>query len=622
MESPERYESDGFLGRVLDEKYQIERVLGRGGMGRVYLARHVGTGRPVAVKVILAGLQSPEAEARFRREAQAAGSIRHPNVVDVTDFGVTRDDAIPRTAYLVMEYLEGRTLKQLLADEKRLPLASAVDVVEQIALALEEAHRRAIVHRDLKPDNIWLVPDARGGFVVKVLDFGVAALVGSGTRRDGAVGSAAGGAAPETRAAADAAVAETVGPNPHTAATVTGADPGVLPTSSAGETTEASTRDMSAQKLTVMGSMIGTPAYMSPEQCRGEPVDVRSDLYSLGLVAFEILTGTRPFEGSLTEVLRKHGSEVPPRADAVRPEIGAKVADAIARSLAKDPAKRHPSASAFAGSLRVAAEGATVTLRRAVSLYSDRLDQFLSILFRACRPLVPLGVVLLIVASSLLAISATPVLRGRALRATLVNGVMLCSVMGLLLWTVITLWSHALFAFVVDELRVRSLGNLRYDSIVGRLAGRIGVSLSAGFWARTVRLTSFYFRCEGHAPVGSGDLAFLVAALEGSDPKAGGDRCRLLAPAVRKTYSSVRVSIFLGMFLIPSVEVACVLSLIRAIGLSMPRLLPMLLFALFLPLNAFWVTPIFSIALALVYFRSRQAVGEDVPLGALVSTRL
>jgi eukaryotic-like serine/threonine-protein kinase len=611
---------DVFLGRVLDEKYQIERVLGRGGMGRVYLARHVGTGRPVAVKVILAGLQGPEAEARFRREAQAAGSIRHPNVVDVTDFGVTRDGATPRTAYLVMEYLEGRTLKQLLADEQRLPLAAAVDVVEQIALALEQAHRRSIVHRDLKPDNIWLVPDARGGFVVKVLDFGVAALLGSEIRLGDSAATPVSSAGRAPQAVDGGGTAVTIGASGDIAATAIDPGPGAPSWSASGGPTEL---DASAQKLTLMGSLIGTPAFMSPEQCRGERVDARSDLYSLGLVAFEMLTGRRAFAGaSVAEVVRQHSSEVPPRADAVRPEIPAKVADVIARSLAKDPAARHPSASAFAGSLRVAAEGATVTLRRALSLYSDRLDQLLAILLRDCWPLVAPAFVLLVGALSMLAIPEHFMPRGTAVPVVWRIGVVFWSTIGLLLWMLITLRSHALFAFVVDELRLRPLGELRYDSVAERLARRTGSSASAGFWARAASLTSFYFRCEAHAPVGTGDLAFLVAALESGDPKDAGSRCRLLAPAVRKTYTWVRMSILLSMFLLPLLEVAFVDSLVRLLGLAAPRVLPLLLFTAVLPLNALWVTPIFSIALALVYFRSRQAIGEDVSLGAVVSTRL
>ncbi len=173
-------------GTVLDGKYRIERRLGKGGMGAVYLATHLGTTRPVALKVIVPQLAgNAEFFARFRREAEAAGRLRHPNVVNVTDFGVAlrpgaaagdRDDEI---AYLVMEYLGGQTLAQLLAERGRLPLETVVDVVDQVALALDTAHGLGVVHRDLKPENILLESNRRGGFNVKVLDFGVAKLSGA-----------------------------------------------------------------------------------------------------------------------------------------------------------------------------------------------------------------------------------------------------------------------------------------------------------------------------------------------------------------------------------------------------------------------------------------------------------
>src|ERR1035437_1093596 len=168
---------DPLLGRTLDGKYRIEGRIGRGGMGAVYRATHIGTGRVVAVKVILPQLvQDPEALERFRREARAAGGLRHPNIVDVTDFGTARVDETD-VAYLVMEFLHGKTVRDTLQEQGRLALAVVVDIVEQIALALDEAHRNGIVHRDLKPDNVWLVPDPRGGHAVRVLDFGLAKLL-------------------------------------------------------------------------------------------------------------------------------------------------------------------------------------------------------------------------------------------------------------------------------------------------------------------------------------------------------------------------------------------------------------------------------------------------------------
>src|SRR4029453_3591289 len=169
-------ESDPYIGQVLDEKYQLERLLGRGGMGAVYLATHLGTERYVALKLITPQfMRNEEFVARFKREARAAGRLRHPNVVDVTDFGFAH--AGPGgVAYLVLEYLDGCTLADLLSEEKRLPLEWVVDILEQVCSAVHEAHQQGIVHRDLKPDNIWLEPNRLGSYRVKVLDFGIAKL--------------------------------------------------------------------------------------------------------------------------------------------------------------------------------------------------------------------------------------------------------------------------------------------------------------------------------------------------------------------------------------------------------------------------------------------------------------
>src|SRR6478672_11842672 len=165
-----------YVGEILDDKYRLERLLGQGGMGAVYLATHLGTERYVALKLIAPKfMRNEEFVERFKREARAAGRLRHPNVVDVTDFGfatVTNG----RVAYLVMEYLDGCTLGDVLAEEQRLPLDWVVDILEQVCSAVHEAHQQGIIHRDLKPDNIWLEPNQRGGYTVKVLDFGIAKL--------------------------------------------------------------------------------------------------------------------------------------------------------------------------------------------------------------------------------------------------------------------------------------------------------------------------------------------------------------------------------------------------------------------------------------------------------------
>src|SRR4026208_459984 len=165
-----------YVGEVLDEKYRLEHLLGKGGMGAVYLATHLGTERYVALKLISPQFMRTNAFVeRFKREARAAGRLRHPNVVDVTDFGFARVEA-GQVAYLVMEYLDGCTLGDVLAEEKRLPLEWVADILDQVCSAVHEAHQQGIIHRDLKPDNIWLEPNRLGSYRVKGLEFGIAKL--------------------------------------------------------------------------------------------------------------------------------------------------------------------------------------------------------------------------------------------------------------------------------------------------------------------------------------------------------------------------------------------------------------------------------------------------------------
>src|SRR5262245_14180717 len=169
-------QSTELIGQVLDEKYRIEKELGKGGMGSVYLGTHLGTDRPVAVKVIAPQfMRNDEFVERFKREAKAAGRLHHPNVVNVTDFGFARMGT-DRVAYLVMEYLDGCPLAEVLEEESQLAIPWVCDIIEQTCSAVDAAHRHGIIHRDLKPDNIWLEPNRRGGYRVKVLDFGLAKL--------------------------------------------------------------------------------------------------------------------------------------------------------------------------------------------------------------------------------------------------------------------------------------------------------------------------------------------------------------------------------------------------------------------------------------------------------------
>ena len=294
--------SDPLLGRTLDGKYELLARLGQGGMGTVYRARRVHIGDEVAVKVLHQNYSTEDdALTRFRREAQTAATLRHPNVVTIYDYSETRADAM---AYLVMEFVPGLPLSQYLKNSNRLPLERAVALMHHICAGVGAAHRRQIVHRDLKPDNIIIVPPSSEGETesVKVVDFGIAKL-----------------------------------------------------------------RDLAAtQALTVTGMIIGTPFYMSPEQCRGDELDARSDVYSLGVMFYEMIAGMRPFTAPTpTGVIAKHLTQAPPPLHATL-KIPPQVETVLMRALAKESQVRQADALAFARELEMAFHQAWIG-RKAIS---------------------------------------------------------------------------------------------------------------------------------------------------------------------------------------------------------------------------------------------------------------
>src|SRR5438874_7942621 len=238
--------SDTLIDRIFDKRYVIKRKLGSGGMADVYLAEDQELGRRVALKLLDERHASDEQFVeRFRREAQSAAGLNHPSIVSI--FGRGRAEG---TYYIAMEYLDGRTLKELLVRNGPTPIPIAIDYARQILGALAFAHRNGIVHRDIKPHNIVVGPDGR----LKVTDFGIA--------RAG------------------------------------------------------------VSQMTEAGSIIGTAQYLSPEQARGAAVDQRSDLYSVGVLLYEMLTGTVPFTGdSPVEIAMKHLSDTPRPPSLERPEI-------------------------------------------------------------------------------------------------------------------------------------------------------------------------------------------------------------------------------------------------------------------------------------------------------------
>lgn len=426
--------SGNVVGQTLDDKYKIEKELGRGGMGTVYLATHVGTARPVAVKVIAPDfMEREEFVERFRREARAAGRLRHPNVVNVTDFGFskTNDGTV---AYLVMEYLDGCTLGEILEEENQLPLSWSIDILEQVCSAVHEAHEQGIIHRDLKPDNIWLEPNQRGGYTVKVLDFGIAKLEETnsiGTDRNFSQPTTAtqignkntfadenlptiadkknstiiseaktlaqtandrtisnkqmllseAGTLIQTTDAVDLESGTAILPiaeNPSTE------NIGTKLISAQMETDESALKQVSTAELTRVGAVLGTPLYMSPEQCRGEKLSAQSDIYSLGVIAYQMLSGKTPFAGDFQSVMDSHKDVEPPPLE-VR-KTPKKLKKMIMSALSKDIATRPPTAEAFASKLRANAEGLGELCRRSLVIYSEHLPQFLLVAFLTAIP--------------------------------------------------------------------------------------------------------------------------------------------------------------------------------------------------------------------------------------------
>ncbi|HVS82941.1 MAG TPA: serine/threonine-protein kinase [Pyrinomonadaceae bacterium] len=286
---------DPLIGRVFDGKYRLDEQLGGGGMGTVYRATHLMIERPVAIKVLnqrFVGDQT--AQERFRREARAAGRMHHPNAVTVTDFGTTEDGWL----YIVMELLEGRTLRDLLAHEAPLDPARAVSFMLQACSAVGAAHDANLIHRDLKPANIFIEQRPNMPAVAKVLDFGVAKF----------------------------AVEE------H--------------------------EDDDYKTLTQVGAIIGTPRYMSPEQCSGAaPLTPASDVYSLGIILYEMLTGAVPFSAETPLALAmKQVTEAPRPPREVIPSIPKELETVVLHALAKQAADRPPDANEFRRELHATAE--------------------------------------------------------------------------------------------------------------------------------------------------------------------------------------------------------------------------------------------------------------------------
>jgi serine/threonine-protein kinase len=286
---PRTDNDDPMLGRTVEGKYRLVAKLGQGGMGAVYKAERLLIGDHVAVKILHAEhVAQPQSFERFRREAQAAARLKHPNAVSIYDFGATSDGLV----YLVMELVEGQSLRQIIKYQGPLTPTAAAEIITQVCFALDEAHRQQIVHRDLKPDNI-IVNATINGLRTKVLDFGIAKL-----------------------------------------------------------------RDLTAGNLTQTGSVMGTPHYMSPEQCLGEELDNRSDIYSLGIVLYEMLTGIVPFNSPIsTAVVVQHVNQKPPSLRAMNVSISEDLERVVLHALEKKREARPQTATLLSTELNAAVRG-------------------------------------------------------------------------------------------------------------------------------------------------------------------------------------------------------------------------------------------------------------------------
>lgn len=278
---------DPLIGITIAEKYSIDRLIGKGGMGAVYEGRHLLLDRPVAIKVLHKNMSADErAAARFIREAKASAKIEHPNAVTIHDFGLLADGS----AYLVMEFIRGESLRHILMQKGKVSLEQAIDWITQVCNVVEAAHQQGIIHRDLKPENVMLKESPDGSSMVKVVDFGLAKLVSSGTEHM---------------------------PN-----------------------------------LTQTGEVLGTPHYMAPEYYEGEEIDKRADIYAIGIIFYELLTGVTPFYGSMQSIIGGHLFKDPKPLFEEDPNIDPHINEIVQMALRKKRDERTSSASDFAQNLK------------------------------------------------------------------------------------------------------------------------------------------------------------------------------------------------------------------------------------------------------------------------------
>lgn len=319
---------DPCVGLIIDNKYRIESKIARGGTGMVYKAMHIQLNTPVAIKIIHPHLANdPKAVERFRREALMTMKIRHTNAIAIMDFGSTKftfpenkvgdiklNSVEANSVYVVMELLKGVTLEEKLVTQGAFSLEETNKVLQQICNALKIAHDHQIVHRDLKPDNIFFHKD-EDQEIVKLVDFGIARFLGKVEDEE------------------------------------------------------------EASRLTQAGFVVGTPFYMSPEQCGGFDVDVRSDIYSLGIIIYRMLTGILPFDGKKASVIvMKHISEKPRPIYEFKPELPAIVNGVVMHALSKKPADRPQTVKELADELEASVKAVTEVELQKVFMEASEYD--------------------------------------------------------------------------------------------------------------------------------------------------------------------------------------------------------------------------------------------------------
>jgi serine/threonine protein kinase len=760
------------IGQTLDGKYYLDKLLGQGGMGAVFLATHLGTKRPVALKVIAPQFTSnEEVGERFRREAEAAGRLRHPNVVNVTDFGVTVSGK-DQFAYLVMEYLDGRSLGDTLKEQGQLPLNFVVDIVEQICLAIGNAHKLGIIHRDLKPDNIWLQPDGRGSYIVKVLDFGLAKLRDASGNDDEDHLSQIGGTglptqvvinspqtiraghttqaqlagdeeaatqiqlvatepeaatmiqpstteieaatqilplkareieaatmiqpavnAPEIEAAtmiqmpasaqeekthifdiADEAAtqiqpanssyrneaATQIQPAPanppdegatliqplegatqiqlasvthanddadatriQPAPAVTGSNSVSQQKSAAGISLQRNSQtaavrssggltsgfdSASTVELTRFGSILGTPLYMSPEQCRGEALDARSDIYSLGIIVYQMLAGQLPFTGSMMELIAKHSDEPPPQLKEKRPDIPKALTSLVMSTLAKNPEARPPTAETFAAALRATAEDEGEILKQAKALYYASQKSFFVLSMSVYGPMAALS------------IGASMLFNSRLSQSLALSGVYYLAL--LLLMFLGTRVIISLFTFLVDELRLMPTAKIETKEVWKKIVKRLPVLLRTSLLnLLSVILNGVKLLVPGANKYIAHALTPSIVAMEEQPTVAQAlKRSALLVQQLRPLARSLAARDF-GIMLTAILAFPFIMSVMAMIfdgtRLYTLSLLKVTMIRNFVGGYSWFILLVMhtiyaAVPLALLYFKARQANGEEI----------